>query len=354
MEGPSLADLGWDAAREEEWREADRAGLVPGRVSVEHKGAHGVFTGAGEVVARAGRRITGEGAARPVVGDWVSVRPPSPGVDARITARLARRTSLSRRAAGGRDVEQTLAANVDVAFLVAGLDGDFSPRRIERALVLVWESGARPVVLLNKTDTARDAAGALRETQEVAAGVPIHAISARTGEGVDAVRREMGPGVTAVLLGSSGAGKSTLANLLFGTERQATREVRADDSRGRHTTSRRELIVLPGGGVLIDTPGLRELQLWATDGALDTAFAEVTALAPGCRFGDCGHETEPGCAVRAAVEGGALPRDRLESYLKLRRELRHLDTRVDVGAAQEEKRRWRSIHRQARKYRPRE
>jgi ribosome biogenesis GTPase len=353
MPPASLEDLGWDAARQEEWEQAKAPGQVPGRVTVEHRGQHRVWVDGGEIRARFGRRPLEDGGSRPVVGDWVAVVPSDSG-DARIARVMPRRTALSRRAAGDRDVEQPLAANVDVAFVVAGLDGDFNPRRVERALVLVWESGARPVILLNKSDAFPEVVDRVREMEEVAAGVPVHAISAKTGDGVEVVRGALGRGVTAVLLGSSGAGKSTLANQLLGFERQATREVREDDSRGRHTTTHRELVVLPEGGILIDTPGLRELQLWASTESLDTAFTEVADLSAACRFTDCQHEGEPGCAVRAAVADGRLPEDRLASYQKLKAELRHLETRVDVQAALDQKRKWRSIHRLAKRHKPRE
>lgn len=353
MPTASLEDLGWDAARQEEWEQAKAPGQVPGRVTVEHRGQHRVWVESGEIRARFGRRPVADAGARPVVGDWVVVVPSGSG-DARIAGVMPRRTALSRRAAGDRDVEQPLAANVDVAFVVAGLDGDFNPRRVERALVLVWESGARPVILLNKVDVSPEVLDRVREMEDVAAGVPVHAISARTGEGVEVVRRELGRGITAVLLGSSGAGKSTLVNHLLGSERQATREVRRDDSRGRHTTTHRELMLVPGGGVLIDTPGLRELQLWASEESLDTAFADLSDLAAGCRFTDCQHEGEPGCAVRAAVADGRLPEDRLASYQKLKGEVRYLETKVDVHTALNQKRKWRSLHRLAKRHKPRE
>jgi ribosome biogenesis GTPase len=273
--------------------------------------------------------------------------------EARIEAVLPRRTALVRRAAGTRERPQVLAANVDVVFVVAGLDGDFNPRRVERAQVLVAESGARAVVLLNKADACADVAARHDEMQCAAAGVPVRLVSALHGDGVEAVRAEIPAGTTAALIGSSGAGKSTLANRLLGVERQEVGAVREDDSRGRHTTTRRELMVLPGGGVLIDTPGLRELQLWASGEAAGRAFGDVETLAGGCRFADCRHDREPGCAVVQAAGEGTLDPERLLSYRKLQAELRHVERQHDAQARSEQERRWRSIHKLARRHRPR-
>jgi len=266
---------------------------------------------------------------------------------------LPRRGALVRLAAGSGHRSQVLAANVDLVLLLCGLDGDFNPRRVERALVAVAESGARPVVVLNKAD-ACDALDERRRDMEAAApGVPVLAISALTGAGVEPLAALITAGSTVVLLGSSGVGKSTLANRLLGQETQATAEVRAHDSRGRHTTTHRALFVLPGGGVLIDTPGLRELRLLAEPEAASQAFTDLESLAAGCRFADCGHAREPGCAVRAAVEEGALDAARLASYRKLQAELRHLERRGDPRAMSAEKQRWKAIHKAARHRRPR-
>jgi ribosome biogenesis GTPase len=242
---------------------------------------------------------------------------------------------------------------VDVVLLVCGLDGDFNPRRVERTLVLVAESGARPVVVLNKADACPDLDARRAEMARAAPAVVQYAISALSGEGVDDLRREIARGVTLALLGSSGAGKSTLANRLLGSERQTTRAVREDDSRGRHTTTRRELIALPGGGVLVDTPGLRELQLWAGEEAAAAAFTGVDELARECRFADCSHRSEPGCAVLAAVAAGRLDEARLLSHRKLQGELRHAARQHDAAARSEQERRWRIIHKAARRHRPR-
>jgi ribosome biogenesis GTPase len=236
-----------------------------------------------------------------------------------------------------------LAANLDVVFIVSSLNEDLNLRRLERYLTLAWESGATPVILLTKADLHPDPDAAAAEVGTIAYGVPVHPLSARTGAGVAAVREHLLPGVTAALLGSSGVGKSTLVNTLTGEELLATQAIR-DDGSGRHTTTRRELVVLPGGGLVIDTPGLRELQLWEADEGLEEAFEDVAELAAQCRFSDCAHETEPGCAIQAALEDGRLTHERWESYVKLQRELEHLERRLDKRAQAEEKRRWRAVN----------
>jgi ribosome biogenesis GTPase / thiamine phosphate phosphatase len=237
-----------------------------------------------------------------------------------------------------------LAANVDTVFLVMGLDGDFNPRRLERALVLAWESGAAPVVLLNKADLCDDLDGRRGAVEAVAPGVPVRLIAAKPGEGLAALSPWLVPGHTVALLGSSGVGKSTIVNRLLGRERQRTREVREADQRGRHTTTHRELIALPEGSLLLDTPGLREIQLWSDGTGLDAAFEDVRGLEASCRFTDCGHGTEPGCAVRRAVEEGRLEPARLDSLRKLQAELRAREVREDPLARRAERARWRAAH----------
>ena len=282
-------------------------------------------------------------------------RPPGDGRSL-LQAVLPRRTHLARKVPGPTTAVQVVAANVDVVLIVGGLDDDYNPRRLERALVLAWDGGARPAIVLNKADLlAPDLLAArVRATEDVAPGVPVLAMSAATGEGLDGLEAIVAPGQTAALIGSSGVGKSTLVNRLLGADRQRTAEVRAHDSRGRHTTTHRELLRLPGGALLVDTPGLRELQLWAAPDALEGAFADVDALAASCRFADCAHGEEPGCAVLAAAADGTLGPARLESYRKLQRELRYLALRQDERGQREQKERWRAIHKAARKHRPRE
>jgi ribosome biogenesis GTPase len=244
---------------------------------------------------------------------------------------------------------QTLAANIDVAFVVSSLGPDLEPRRIERYLVTIWESGASPEIVLTKADRLEDPWSLAGQVESVAIGVPVHVVSAVTGEGCDALRARIPAGTTAVLLGSSGVGKSTLVNLWLGEELMATRETREDDDEGRHTTTHRQLLALPGGGLVIDTPGLRELQLWDVGAAgLEATFADVEELAADCRFGDCTHVHEPGCAVLAAVESGELPHERLHSWRKLQRELHAIAIRHDALLRKEELRKWKLRTREGR------
>jgi ribosome biogenesis GTPase len=258
------------------------------------------------------REVRTRGALRPVVGDWVDVSP-----DGLVLALRSRRTRLARRAAGGHDVEQVIAANVDLAFVATAADGDVNERRLERYLALVRDGGVEPVILLTKSDVCADLGLERARIRSVAPGVDVVAVSAKTGEGLAEVAHRIAQGpCVAALLGSSGVGKSTLVNWLLGEARQRVGELRGD-GQGRHTTTRREMVRLPGGGMLIDTPGMRELGLIDAEDGLGEAFAEVSALAERCRFGNCGHATEPGCAVRSALEGGALDPQRLASWRKL-------------------------------------
>ena len=351
MTGPGLRALGFDGPFEESFAPLAARGLVPGRVIAGHARVLRVRTEAGETIAAVTGRLRHEARGPldlPTVGDWVALRPPEAGERALIEALLPRRTAFVRRASGDRSVAQVLAANVDTVFLVMGLDGDFNPRRLERALVLAWESGAQPVVLLNKTDLCEDLALRRAEIEAVAPGTPVLPIAAKPGEGLEALMSWLTPGRTVALLGSSGVGKSTLVNRLLGREKQKTREVRAADQRGRHTTTHRELISLPGGALLLDTPGLREIQLWSDGAGLDAAFDDVRGRSAACRFRDCGHRAEPGCAVRAAVEAGEIAASRLESFHKLGAELRAAEIREDPLKRREEKSRWKAIHKSIR------
>lgn len=355
-----LEDFGWDDGWRVSWEgTAAAASSVPARVLSVHRDAFVVATDEGERVAELSGRLrhrAEDESERPAVGDWVGVRRPLGEGPSLLQHVLPRRTHLARKVPGSVTAVQVVAANVDVVLIVAGLDHDYNPRRLERALVLVWDGGAQPFIVLNKADLQPpDALTAMvRATQEVAPGVPVAAVSAATGLGLDDLEGRLLPGRTAALIGSSGVGKSTLVNRLLGADRQRTHEVRGHDSRGRHTTTHREMLRLPGGALLIDTPGLRELQLWAAPDALQGAFADVDALAASCRFADCAHAGEPGCAVAAAAGDGTLGPERLQSYRKLQRELRHLALRQDERGQREEKQRWRAIHKAARKHRPRE
>jgi len=267
------------------------------------------------------------------VGDWVGLS------DGLIRCVLSRRSAIVRSAAGKTSEAQTLAANVDIAFIVSSLGPELEPRRIERYLVTIWESGAMPEIVLTKADRMDDPWELVAEVEAVALGVPVHVVSAVTGQGCDALRARLRGGMTAVLIGSSGVGKSTLVNRFVGRELMATKETREDDDEGRHTTTHRELIELPGGGLIIDTPGIRELQLWDS-GGLEDAFADVEELAGACRFNDCSHGTEPGCAVKHALVSGELSNERYASWQKLQRELRSIAVRADARLRREEKRKW--------------
>jgi ribosome biogenesis GTPase len=340
-----LAQLGWNDELATQFEEQASAGLQPGRVTAQHRGAWEVATEDGDVTVEITGRLrhAAEPGELPVVGDWVALR------DNQIDAVLPRRSKFSRKTPFTEISEQVLVANVDVAFLVMGLDErDFKIRRLERYLTTAWEGGATPVVVLNKADLADDLDAQIAQTEAVGFGVPVHVVTAVAGEGIDVLLPYLAGAQTGVLLGSSGVGKSTLINALLGEGRLATGEVR-DDGRGRHTTSHRELLVLPGGGVLIDTPGLRELQLWETDGGLDKAFADVAELVNRCRFADCAHDTEPGCAVKAALADGSLPLERWESYVKLQRELAHLERKLDPRLQAEERKKWAAISKSHRK-----
>jgi ribosome biogenesis GTPase len=331
--------------------------LLAGRVILERRGLCTVATAEGEMQARASGRLRHQAAGPhelPAIGDWVAVEPAGDGSPARIHAVLPRRSKFSRKVAGAKTEEQVVAANIDRLFVVMGLDDDYSLRRIERYMLAAWESGAEPVVVLNKADLHPDPQAARSEVESVAAGIPVLVLSCRERQGLEQLDDYLVTGETVALVGSSGVGKSTLINVLYGNEVSRTGEVSEHDERGRHTTSHRELVRLPAGALLIDNPGIRELQLWSSGEALEVAFADVEELATACRFRDCRHESEPGCAVREAVAGGELDAARLSSYHRMFAELAHLERRQEEGAALEQKRRWRTIHRAARKHKPRQ
>jgi ribosome biogenesis GTPase len=348
-----LADLGWTDALSSAFAPHEAAGVTPGRVSLEHTHIYRVLLADGERLARVAGRLRHDAASRadfPAVGDWVAVERPEADGDARIRAVLPRFSRFSRRAAGDVTEEQIVAANIDVVFLVGGLDRDYNPRRIERYLVVAWESGAAPVIVLNKADLVDDPAAFVEETRVLATAVPVHAVSARAPETLEVLRQYLGRGKTAALLGSSGVGKSSIVNALIGEERLRTLDVREWDSRGRHATTVRQLIMLPGSGVLIDTPGMREIQLWNTGEAIAGAFLDVESIAEGCRFRDCRHRAEPGCAVAEAVAQGRLEAGRLESYQKLQDEQAYQARQQDQRLQLEEKRRWKVISKAANKH----
>lgn len=342
---------GWDEWFEEALERLDPApDHVPARIVSQHRGGYRVVTEAGDALAMAPGKMRFRAAGQrqmPAVGDWVLVRTQADG-PAVIEEILTRKTEFVRRRAGTDDREQVIAANIDVAFLVTSLNQDLSLRRLERYLVATWESGARPVVLLSKADLVEDAATAVREVEEISAGAEVVAFSALDGTGLGAIRRHLAPGRTVVLLGSSGVGKSTLVNRLAGEDILRTQEVRESDDRGRHTTTQRMLFLLPDGSLLLDTPGMREIGLVDAQAGLGEAFDDVERLAGACKFRDCRHESEPGCAVREALASGDLSEERWEAFLKLQREAAWEHRRTDETAARAERARWKQIHKDLR------
>ena len=334
-----LAELGWTAAVAAAFASHEAPGVVPARVAVEHRALYEVYTAAGDAQASLAGRLRHEARHRqdlPAVGDWVVFAPGGKGGNGTIEAVLPRKSLFTRRPPDARGAElQIVAANVDIVFLVTSLNAELNLRRLERYLTVAWESGASPVILLSKSDRSDAADAIAAEVAAVSPGVPVHLTSGKTGQGIEVIREHLSPHLTGALLGSSGVGKSTLINALLGYERQATAEVREDNAKGRHTTTRRELVKLPGGGLLIDTPGMRELQIAEAGHGLLSAFDDIEELAAGCAFSDCRHGPEPGCAVKAAVKYGRLEAERLEGYLKLARDLLNRAQWEDKRAAAE-------------------
>ncbi|MEO8113094.1 MAG: ribosome small subunit-dependent GTPase A [Phenylobacterium sp.] len=341
-----LNSYGWSAKLQHDFEPYAAEGLSPGRVIVQQRGLYRLVTATGELNARLSGRFVHEAAEgdHPVVGDWVAADLRLEEGQATIQAVLPRASAFVRRAAGPSGAAQVVAANVDVALLAASLNAELNPRRLERYLATAYESGAQPVILLTKADACEDAEALIEGVRAVARGVPVVAISARTGQGLDELAAHLTPGRTAVLLGSSGVGKSTLVNVLFGAEKMATREIREDDAHGRHTTTHRELVLLPSGALILDTPGMRELGLWEVQQGVEATFAdlraEIETLAEGCKFRDCAHGNEPGCAVRAALEDGRLDAERYAAWGKLQRELAHEVRKEDPRARAQARKVW--------------
>ena len=352
----SLAMYGWDLFFNNHFVELNIPDSTPCRIISEYKSSYRVQGEDGErtaVLAGRMRYDVDPELGYPAVGDWVAaIR--ADEEQCIIHAILPRKSKFSRKseyrqkADGLKTDEQVIAANIDTVFIVTALDGqNFNLRRLERYLTLAWKSGASPVIVLNKVDLCSDPDRYIRNTENVSMGVPVHAVSATENIGIVSVRNYIAPGQTAALLGSSGVGKSALINALLGSEKQATNETRSVDGKGRHTTTHRELILLPGGGLVMDTPGMREIQMWGNETDLQDSFEDIESLALQCRFSDCLHDTEPGCAIREAIENGNLDISRYQSYLKLRKELRYAALREDGTLRQEEQLKWKKIHKAA-------
>ncbi len=340
-----LEDLGWDAFFADAFRPYEGEGLIPARVAARHHGPCELLTEHGRIGGLPAGKL--EGLDLPVAGDWVAVRKLDGERKGIVEAILPRRTTFTRKEAWRRTVAQVVAANVDTIFLVSAFGQDLNPRRLERYLTAAWDSGANPVIVVNKRDMSLDPEADLAEVDAIAFGIPVLAVSAATGAGLEELEPYLGRGRTVALLGSSGVGKSTLINRLAGRELLPTAET-SKGGRGRHTTTNRELVPLPGGALLLDTPGMRELALWADESVLDSTFTEIAELAAACRFADCTHLHEPGCAVQAAIANGSLDAERFESYLKLQRELRALELKKDARLRSEARKEWRRRHRELR------
>jgi ribosome biogenesis GTPase / thiamine phosphate phosphatase len=344
-----IQSYGWSDALQQAFAPFAAEGHIPGRVVVQQRGSYGLVTDAGELSAQISGRLAheAESGGYPAVGDWVAASARPAESAATIHAVLPRRTAFVRKAAYTTATEQVVAANVDVAFLVASMNADLNARRLERYLATAWQSGANPVVVLTKCDLAENPEAEIAEAEAVAFGAPVLAVSALTGEGLDALAEHLRPTETAVLVGSSGVGKSSLVNALAGEELMATAAIREADAHGRHTTTHRELIRLPSGALILDTPGMRELGLIDAGDGLSTTFEDIEALAETCRFADCGHGNEPGCAVREAMEDGRLDPGRWKSFQKLQRELAHQERKEDRVAREAHRRHWISVHKAA-------
>ena len=345
----NLKTLGWNNFFSENFSEYLGKGLVPARISREHTHIYFLYSERGELTAEVAGRIRHTSDSKceyPAVGDWVAVNLRLGEELATIHAVLPRESSFSRKVAGSNTQEQVIAANIDLVFIVNGLDNNFNPRRIERYLTHVHDSGAEPVIILNKTDLCDDVKSRIAEVKKIAHETPVIAICALDKNGIQPLKEFILKGKTIALLGSSGVGKSQIINTLSGWDKQSVHEVRSD-SKGRHTTTNRELIILPCGGMIIDTPGIREIQVWCDIDGLNKAFADVVGYAAHCRFSDCSHEVEPGCAVRASIEEGTLDSARVQSYIKIKKEIHDLEKLQNRRTKITERAKWKKLKNKA-------
>jgi ribosome biogenesis GTPase len=349
---PELAEIGWGPFFDKAFQETGEAQLEAGRVAVEHRDGYDLYTVGGVIQATAAGKLHFNAESKsdlPKVGDWVLFSRFDDG-NAIVQVVLPRRTKFSRKEAGRTTREQILAANIDYIFIVQSLDNNFNPRRLERYLVMVYEGGANPVIILNKTDLSDHPESQLMAATDVAGKVPIIMMSAIEDDDLDKLDEFIRPGITLALIGSSGVGKTTIINRLLGSQLLRTNDVREKDSKGRHTTTRREMILLPKGGLIIDTPGMKELQLWSSDDGLHDTYSDFDALAGDCHFSDCSHLHEKRCAVISAVESGDISEERYASYVKLQKEIVALEERQDAIMLLEKKRKNKSISREIRKF----
>ncbi|MGD8190813.1 ribosome small subunit-dependent GTPase A [Brevibacillus ginsengisoli] len=348
----NLEQLGWNEHFQQHFEALKTNEWVAARVALEHKHMYRLYSQHGELLAEVSGKLRFGATLRedyPAVGDWVACSARPEEGKATIHAILPRISKFSRKVAGSTTEEQIVATNVNTVFLVNALNNDFNPRRIERYLIMAWESGANPVVILSKADLCEDVEEKLKEVESVAFGVPIHVISTYQQAGMESLHQYIGNGQTVALLGSSGVGKSTLLNYLYGETKQEVQEVREKDDRGKHTTTHRELVLLPDKGIVIDTPGMRELQLWEADEGLGEAFEDVETIAANCYFSDCHHRDEPGCAIQQALQDGTLDSKRYQSYQKLQRELAFLARKEDQRLQSQEKDKWKKLSQTQRK-----
>lgn len=338
--------MGFNSYFQKEFEGYQNQEFILGRVALEHKRLYRVWTEHGELLCEVSGKFAFEAVSRedyPAVGDWVVIKGRINEQKGTIHHILPRQSKFSRKAAGLTTDEQIVATNVDTVFLVNSLNEDLNLRRIERYLLLTWESGANPVIVLTKADLTENVDEKVALVESIALGVPVIPVSVVGEVGLEKLESHLAPGKTIALLGSSGVGKSTLTNYFLGTSKQKVQDIREDDAKGRHTTTHRELILLPNQSILIDTPGMRELQLWEGEDGIAESFSDIESLADQCKFRDCKHENEPGCAVVQAIEDGIFDSDRLISYKKLLKELAYLDRKLDKKAQSDEKKRWKNI-----------